>query len=203
VIVDPASAPPNAVYKLMIGSIVPRPIAFVSTVSTEGRRNLAPFSFFNGVSGDPPVVCFSATFREPRKDTYLNIQATREFVVNIVSEEIAEQMNLCSGDYPHGTDEFEISGLTPVASDVVSAPRVAESKVSMECRLMQIVEVGGGLHRGGGASLILGEVVRFHVEDGLAENFRVDAEKLHAIGRMGGNEYTRTRDRFEMIRPKV
>ncbi len=202
-IVDPASAPPMAVYKLMIGAIVPRPIAFVSSISTGGRRNLAPFSFFNGVSGDPPVICFSATYRDPRKDTYLNIQATREFVVNIVSEEIAEQMNLCSGDYPHGTDEFEISGLTPVASDLVRAPRVAESRVSMECRLMQIVEVGTRFTRTGGASLILGEVARFHVEDGLAENFRVDPEKLRAIGRMGGNEYARTRDRFEMIRPKV
>jgi flavin reductase (DIM6/NTAB) family NADH-FMN oxidoreductase RutF len=200
VIVDPASAPPNSVYKLMIGSIVPRPIAFVSSVSAEGRRNLAPFSFFNGVSADPPIVCFSATFRDPRKDTYLNIQATREFVVNMVSEEIAAQMNLCSGDYPHGADEFEISGLTPVSSDLVRAPRVAESRVSMECRLAQIVELGAGP---GGGSLILGEVVRFHLEDGLAENFRIDPDKLRAIGRMGGNEYTRTRDRFEMIRPKV
>ena len=199
-IVDPASAPPNSVYKLMIGSIVPRPIAFVSSVSAEGRRNLAPFSFFNGVSADPPIVCFSATFRDPRKDTYLNIQATREFVVNMVSEEIAAQMNLCSGDYPHGADEFEISGLTPVSSDLVRAPRVAESRVSMECRLAQIVELGAGP---GGGSLILGEVVRFHLEDGLAENFRIDPDKLRAIGRMGGNEYTRTRDRFEMIRPKV
>src|SRR6185437_11732531 len=125
VIIDPGSVPPQQVYKLMIGSIVPRPIAFVSTVSAEGVRNLAPFSFFNGVCGEPPVISVAIQQREPRKDTYLNIQSTREFVVNIVTEAIAERMNLCSGEYPRGTDEFEVSGLTPVASDLVKPPRVA------------------------------------------------------------------------------
>lgn len=198
--VDPAITPHHNLYKLLIGSVVPRPIGFISTVSAEGARNLAPFSFFNAVCGNPPVVCFSASFREPRKDTYLNVKATREFVVNIVSEEIAAQMNLTSGDYPPTGDEFDISGLTPVACDLVRAPRVAESHVSMECRVLQIIDVS---ERPGGASLILGEVVRFHVDDRVVDNFRIDPEKLRAIGRMGGNEYSRTRDRFEMIRPKV
>ncbi len=198
--IDPASTSPVINYKLLIGSVVPRPIAFVSTVSIDGVRNLAPFSFFNAICGEPPVVCFSTAVRVPRKDTLANIQATGEFVVNIVSEEIAEQMNLASGDYPHDRDEFEISGLTPVPSDLVRPPRVRESHVNMECKLMQIVEVST---KPRGGSLIIGEVIRFHVDDAIVENFRIDPDKLRAIGRMGGDEYCRTRDRFTMIRPKV
>lgn len=198
--IDPAAATPQQVYGILIGSVVPRPIAFVSTISPAGRRNLAPFSFFNAICSDPPTLCFSTSFREPRKDTYVNVKATGEFVVNIVSEEIAEKMNLCSGAYPYGADEFEISGLTPAASDLVRAPRVLESHVNMECRLTRIIDVST---RPGGGSLIIGEVIRFHVDDAMLENFRIDAGKLRAIGRMGGNEYTRTGDRFEMIRPKV
>jgi flavin reductase (DIM6/NTAB) family NADH-FMN oxidoreductase RutF len=197
-IVDPASTPSLAIYKLLIGSVVPRPIAFVSTVSTDGVFNLAPFSFFNVICAEPPTVCFSTGFRVPSKDTLANVQATGEFVVNIVSEEIAEQMNLCSGEYPHGVSEFEISGLTPVPSDLVKPPYVGESHVNMECKLVQMVEVST-LPRGG--TLIIGEVVRFHIAEAIVDNFRVDPDKLRAIGRMGGNWYTRTRDRFEMIRP--
>lgn len=199
-IIDPATTPPQNVYKILIGSVVPRPIGFISTVSAEGVRNLAPFSFFNAVCGDPPIVMFSTAFREPRKDSYVNVKATGEFVVNIVSEAIAEQMNLCSGEYPHGTDEFAISGLTPVASDLVRPPRVAESPVNMECKLVQVIDLSD---RALGCSLILGEVIRFHVDDALLDNYRVDPDKLRAIARMGGNGYSRTRDRFEMIRPKV
>lgn len=196
--IDPASTSPVNCYKLLVGSVVPRPIAFVSTVSAEGVRNLAPFSFFNAICSEPPVVCFSTSVRVPRKDTLLNIQATGEFVVNIVSEEIAQQMNLCSGDYPQGVDEFDVSGLPPVPSDLVRPPRVGESHVNMECKLMQILEVST---RPRGASLIIGEVIRFHVDPAIVDNFRIDPDQLRAIGRMGGNEYSRTRDRFEMIRP--
>jgi flavin reductase (DIM6/NTAB) family NADH-FMN oxidoreductase RutF len=200
VTIDPAATPPLQLYKLLIGSIVPRPIAFVSTLSPEAKPNLAPFSFFNAICGDPPTVCFSTSFREPRKDTYVNIRATGEFVVNMVSEEIAEKVNLCSGEYPYGANEFEISGLTPVPSDLVRPPRVRESHVNMECRLTQILDIST---RPYGGSLIIGEVIRFHVDDAIVDHFRIDADQLRAIGRMGGNEYSRTRDRFEMIRPKV
>ena len=200
VTIDPAATPPLQLYKLLIGSVVPRPIAFVSTLSREAKPNLAPFSFFNAICGDPPTVCFSTSFREPRKDTYVNIQATGEFVVNMVSEEIAEKMNLCSGEYPYGANEFEISGLTPVPSDLVRPPRVRESHVNMECRLTQILDISA---RPYGGSLIIGEVIRFHVDDAIVDHFRIDADQLRAIGRMGGNEYSRTRDRFEMIRPKI
>jgi flavin reductase (DIM6/NTAB) family NADH-FMN oxidoreductase RutF len=197
-IIDPQSTPAINSYKLLIGSIVPRPIAFVSTISASGVRNLAPFSFFNAICGEPPTVCFATGVRVPRKDTLSNIQATGEFVVNIVSEEIGEPMNLCAGEYPAEVDEFDVSHLTAVPSDLVRPPRVLESHVNMECKLVQILEIST---RPMGGSLIIGEVIRFHVDDDIIDNFRIDPAKLRAIGRMGGNTYTRTRDRFDMIRP--
>jgi flavin reductase (DIM6/NTAB) family NADH-FMN oxidoreductase RutF len=202
-IIDPAEAGYPNVYKLMVGVILPRPIAFVSSVSPEGVRNLAPFSFFTAVSANPPVICFSPMIRGAggaHKDTLHNIEATGEFVVNVVSEDFAEQMNACSGDYPPDIDEFTVSGLTPVASDLVQPPRVAESKVNMECRLLQVVHVSP---KPLGGSLVLGEVLRFHVADELFSDFRIDPDKLRPIGRMGGPTYTRTTDRFNMERPKV
>ena len=201
-VIDPATAGAQNVYKLMIGVIVPRPIAFVSTVSSEGVRNLAPFSFFTAVSANPPVIAFSPMVRGSdgqHKDTLRNIEATREFVVNVVSEEFVEQMNLCSGEYPPEIDEFEISALTPVASDLVTPPRVAESKVHMECKLVQVVHVSA---KPLGGSIVLGEVLRFHVSDTVLEDFRTDPDSLRAVGRMGGPTYVRTADRFNLERPK-
>lgn len=197
-IIDPTTVAPQINYRILVGAVVPRPIAFVSTISPEGVRNLAPFSFFNVVCGDPPVICFSPIWRNPPKDTIVNIRATGEFVVNIVSEDFADRMNICSGEYPSSVDEFSLSGLTPVDSVVVRPPRVKESHVNMECRLMQIVDVSA---RPMGGSLVIGEVVRFHVDDAVIEDFRIDADKLGAVGRMSGSEYARTRDRFSLIRP--
>jgi flavin reductase (DIM6/NTAB) family NADH-FMN oxidoreductase RutF len=195
--IDPKQTDQRNVYQLLIGAIVPRPIAFVSTVSADGVYNLAPFSFFTAASANPPVVCFCASVRGDGtfKDTLHNVRATGEFVVNVVSEEIAGPMNMCSGEYPADEDEFEISGLTAVASDVVKPPRVLESPVNMECRLRQILEVS--LLPGGGV-MVFGEVVRFHVRDGVMEGFRIRPDLLNAIGRMGGPSYVRTRDRFDM-----
>ena len=200
--ITPSEHDYNQIYKLMIGSIVPRPIAFVSSVNAKGNRNLAPFSFFNGVCSNPPTVLFSTVIRKDgtHKDTLNNVEATKEFVVNIVSEDIAQQMNIASGEYPPDVDEFIKSGLTPVPSDVVKPPRVKESMVSMECKLSQFVRIGNGP---GGGCTVFGEIVRIHVVDELFDNFRIDADKLRAIGRMGGPAYTRTRDRFEMVRPVV
>jgi flavin reductase (DIM6/NTAB) family NADH-FMN oxidoreductase RutF len=189
-------------YKLMIGAIVPRPIAFVSTQDEHGVRNLAPFSYFTGCSTNPPVVCFCSAVRsgpEPQKDTLRNIRATGEFVVNIVTEEIAEQMNATSAEVGPEVDEFELSGLTPLAGERVAAPRVAESPIQMECRLRQVIEVSP---LPGGGNLILGQVVLFHIREDLLEDGKIDPEKLRAIGRMGGPSYTRTRNRFEMQRPR-
>jgi len=184
--------------------IVPRPIALVSTVSHDGIRNLAPFSFFTGISSKPTLICFCPGPRPDggtRKDTLENISRTKEFVVNIVSEEIAEAMNLTAGEYPPEADEFAIAGLTAIPSDLVRPPRVAESHVNMECRLYLSIEFS---ELPGGGNLVIGEVLRFHVDDRIVENFKIDPDKLRAVGRMGGpTGYTRTRDRFDMIRPKV
>jgi len=199
---DPSQIEANDIYKLMIGMIVPRPIAFVSTVDAAGVRNLAPFSYFTACGSNPPVVCFSTAVGSgpsPYKDTLENIKATGEFVVNIVSEEFAAQMNATSASVPPEVDEFELSGLTPLASDLVKPPRVAESKAQMECRLHQIVSVSD---RPGGGILVLGEVLRFHVLESLLDGYKIDPDKLNAIGRMGGPNYVRTHDRFEMPRPK-
>jgi flavin reductase (DIM6/NTAB) family NADH-FMN oxidoreductase RutF len=200
-IVDPASADPTSVYKLLIGAVVPRPIAFVSTISPEGAFNVAPFSFFTVASAHPPVLVFTVGNRatpDPRKDTLRNITTAREFVVSIVSEDFGPKMNLCSGDYPPEVNEFEVSGLTPIPSDLVKAPRVAESHINMECRLLYTISLSGLVN---GGNLVLGEVLRFHIDDALFSNYRIDQDKLRAIGRMAGNSYTRTQDRFDMIRP--
>lgn len=200
--IDPKDYDYSNIYKLMIGSIVPRPIAFVSTVSRDGIRNLAPFSFFNGVCSNPPIVLFSTVIRKDggHKDTLNNVEATKEFVINIVSEDFGEEMNICSFDFPPDVDEFKESGLTPIPSDLVKAPRVQESRIQMECKLVQIIHFGQGP---GGGSTVFGEVVRFHIQDQLLDNFKIDPDKLQAIGRMGGPTYTRTMDRFDLVRPKA
>jgi flavin reductase (DIM6/NTAB) family NADH-FMN oxidoreductase RutF len=199
----PSEAGPANIYKLMIGAIVPRPIAFVSTVSPAGVRNLAPFSFFTACSANPPVICFAPMVRASdgvQKDTLHNVQQTGEFVVNIVSEDFVEKMNICSAEFPPEVDEWEKSGLTPVASESVTPARVGESRFHMECKLVEIVSVS---KQPLGGSLVLGEVVRFHVDDELFDDYRIDADKLRAIGRMGGPTYARTTNRFDLQRPKL
>jgi flavin reductase (DIM6/NTAB) family NADH-FMN oxidoreductase RutF len=201
-IVDPKETGWLDTYKLLIGAIVPRPIAFVSTLSPEGIPNLAPFSFFTGVSANPPVICFCPMRRRgplPQKDTLWNITMTREFVVNIVSEEFAREMNITSAEFPPEVDEFQAAGLTPIPSDLVKPPRVKESHVHMECKLYLLVEVGG---MEGSGNLVLGEVVRFHIDDQYFNDFKIDPDQLRPIGRMGGATYTHTTDRFDMLRPK-
>jgi flavin reductase (DIM6/NTAB) family NADH-FMN oxidoreductase RutF len=201
VIIDPSQESAQNIYKLMVGAIVPRPIAFVSTVSAAGVPTLAPFSFFTAISANPPVICFSPAVRASdglQKDTLRNIEATGEFVVNVVSEEFAAQMNACSAEFPPEVNEFEVSGLTAVPSELVKPPRVAESRIQMECRLVQVVHVSA---KPLGGSLVIGEVLRFHVDEAVCQDFRIDPDQLRAIGRMGGPTYARTADRFDMPRP--
>lgn len=188
-------------YRLMIGSIVPRPIAWVSTVSSEGRGNLAPYSFFTGITSSPPSLCFSPIHRsgEP-KDSLRNVMETGEFVVNLVSEELAEAMNATSEEVGPEIDELLMAKLTPAPSAHVRPCGVAESPIRMECRLDKLVEVG----RGPGAStLVIGEIVAWHVRDDLydEERVRIRIDRLGAIGRLAGDWYTRTRDQFELVRP--
>ena len=199
---DPAGSSAADIYKLMIGMVVPRPIAFVSSLDEHGIHNLAPFSYFMACTADPPVVCFVSSYRKgetPAKDTLRNIVATGEFVVNIVSEEFAGKMNATSAEVAPEIDEFELSGLTPIASELIRPPRVAESRAQMECRLRQLLRIGD--HPGGG-TVIFGDVLRFHIDEAIVDGYRIDPEKLNAVGRMGGPTYVRTRDRFDMTRPK-
>jgi flavin reductase (DIM6/NTAB) family NADH-FMN oxidoreductase RutF len=203
---DPAVLGPEGNYKLLSGAVVPRPIAFVSTLDAAGVRNVAPYSFFTVASANPPVLCFCPSVRKPQpglaahKDTLANVRATGEFVVNIVSEDYVAKMNAAAAQVSPEVDEFTLAGLSAVPSERVGAPGVGESRVRMECRLLQVVEVSD-LPMGG--SLVLGQVVRFHVADEvLREGLHIDAGSLDAVGRMAGSTYARTTDRFELERPK-
>jgi flavin reductase (DIM6/NTAB) family NADH-FMN oxidoreductase RutF len=201
VIVDPKLVPAPIAYQILTGSVIPRPIGFISSISAEGIVNLAPFSFFNAICGEPPMVMFCPMRRRPPKDTLLNVTATREFVANIVSREMAEAMNLTAGEYTAEVNEFEVSGLTPVASQMVRPPRVAESPVSMECKVTQIIEVS---EKPWGGSLVIGEVVLFHVRDNIiGKDMVIDPGKLNPVARLGGPSYSTVKDRFDMIRPAI
>ncbi|MCA9791227.1 MAG: flavin reductase family protein [Candidatus Eremiobacteraeota bacterium] len=198
---DPATSDDwRPAYKLLTGAVVPRAIAFVSTVSGQGVPNLAPFSFFTAVCAKPPTILFCpmrAGEAGTKKDTLRNLEEVGDFVVNVVTEKLAEDMNRCATDFPYGVSEFSEVGLTPAASTFVRSPRVAESPISMECKLSQVVTVG---ETSGGGSVVLGEVVAFHVDDELVDDFRIDLEKLAPIGRLAGASYTRVNDLFEMTR---
>ena len=189
-------------YKLIIGCIVPRPIAWVATKGADGVANLAPFSFFNGVSGNPPTVAFSVGDRGGEmKDTSRNVEAHPEFIVHIVSEPMAEQMNVTCGDFGAHIDEFAESGLTAVPGTKVDVPRVAEALVAMECRLSHHLRIG---ETPPVTSHILGEVLYWHLDERIVNGeMHVDADALQAIGRMGGIEYTRTKDRLAIVRPVI
>ena len=199
---DPATLPWKSVYKLLIGSILPRPIGWISTVDAAGLTNLAPFSFFNAVASRPPTVVFCPTIREfdaGPKDTLRNVRTTGEFVVNIVTEALADAMNISSTEFPPEVDEFRAAGLTPAASAVVSPPRVAESPIHYECRVHQIVDIGS---EPGGGSLVLGRIVHLHVDPSvLLQDDKIDLSVLRPIGRLSGAGYCRVSDRFEMKRP--
>lgn len=196
-IVDPSSLSERESYRFMISAFVPRPIAFVSTRSLAGVDNCAPFSFSMGVSSYPMVLAVSVGDRDGRpKDTAQNILDTREFVVNLVTETIAEKMNIASGDFAGHVSEFVEAGLTPAPSEAIRAPRIAESPVNFECRLIRAVTVADN-------TVVFGEAVRLHIDDAVLTNGLVDIHKVKAIGRLGGPRYCRTQDVFEMIRPKV
>lgn len=197
-IVDPASLTPKDRYRWMISSIVPRPIALVATVSAEGVANLAPFSYFTGISSTPPVLAISVGPKRGghRKDTIRNVEATRELVVNVVSEDLARPMVLTSADWPAERSEFEVAGLTPAPSDLVRPPRVAESPLAMECRLLQTIPVGPDP-----TWIILGEIVRIHVRDDVMTDGFPDPRKLRPLARLGGDSYAGLGEVFEMVRP--
>jgi flavin reductase (DIM6/NTAB) family NADH-FMN oxidoreductase RutF len=200
--IDPADIPWKSMYKLMIGSILPRPIGWISSINAEGRANLAPFSFFNAVCPDPPTVLFCPSIRSvdgAQKDTLNNVRATGEFVVNIVTEELAEAMNLTSTEFPPEVDEIRAAGLTPVPSLAVHPPRVGESPIQYECRVAKIVDIGDAP---GGGSIVIGRVMHLHVSDAvLFGGDKINLALLKPVGRLAGSGYCRITDTFEMVRP--
>ena len=190
-------------YKLLIGSVVPRPIAFVSTINQKGKRNLAPFSFFNVVCYNPMILAFfPQKYKKDGelKDTVKNIKANSEFVINIPTEAIADAMNAASGLYDYGVDEFEVTGLTPAPSVAIKPPRVLESPVNFECRLERMIEFGSDK---GGCDAVFGRVVHLHINDDLIDDFRIDIQKLKPVARLAGNSYSKIGEIFDIERPKV
>ena len=190
---------PGRAYQLLASLVTPRPIAFVTTMSADGRVNAAPFSFFNLMGGQPPILAFAPGDREDGtpKDTALNVRASHEFVVNLVDEAIAEAMNQCAASLPYGENELAHAGLTAAPSSRVKPPRIAEAPASLECAEWGTLQIGNN-------RVIIGVVKRLHLREELfdAEKKRINTDKLFLIGRMAAPHwYCRTRDRFEMIRP--
>lgn len=200
--IDLSTLPHRSAYKLLTGTVIPRPIAWVSSVNREGRPNLAPYSFFNVVSADPPVLVFSPGVRSTDsrpKDTYFNVSTTGEFVVNLVTEELGPAMNITAQELPPEVNEFELAGVTAVPSLRVTPPRVAESPVSFECRVDDIITIGANP---GGGFLIIGRILMMHLRDDLLlGEDKIDLERYHPIGRLVGNGYATIKDQFELIRP--
>ncbi|MGO8797221.1 MAG: flavin reductase family protein [Candidatus Sulfotelmatobacter sp.] len=208
-IVTPSDISHRELYGILLHSVAPRPIAWVSTMSAAGVLNLAPFSFFNAVCIDPPLLAFAPGLRQLKdaeaepgeaKDTLRNVRQTKEFVVSVVTYELAEAMNVTSGEYAAEVNEFELARVTPQPSKIVRPPRVGESPVSFECKLHQILDFSPAPTS---SSLVIGEVVSIYINDANSKDGKLDRNSLDLIGRMGGLQYTRTTQRFEMVRPKV
>lgn len=202
----PHTIPPAERYALLVAAIVPRPIALVSTISSQGLPNLAPFSFFNGVGSDPMTLLFcpAANPDGSDKDTLRNCKpaaegGTGEFIVHIVPHRLGPQMAAAAEPLPHGESEFALAGLTPIPADIVRPPRVAEAPVAFECRTIHVHRTAPGKPNSG--NIVIGEVVAIHVDPAVLDpRGRIDPAKLDAIARMGGSDYCTTRDRFTMPR---
>lgn len=200
----PQDIPVGKTFGLLLGAIGPRPIAFASTVDEEGRPNLAPFSFFNVFSANPPILIFSPARRgrdNTTKHTYENLKKVPEVVINVVNHDIVEQMSLASTEYAEGVNEFKKAGFTEVASEKIKPSRVKESPVQIECKVNEIIELG---KEGGAGNLVVSEVLAIHVrEDLLDENEAIDQQKIDLVGRMGGNWYSRAHGEalFEVAKP--
>ena len=202
--IDPKELPIPKLHHYLLGSIGPRPIAFASTIDAEGNRNLAPFSFFNVFSANPPILIFSPA-RSGRtnttKNTHDNVKTVPEVVINVVTYDMVHQMSLTSSPFEAGVDEFEKAGFTPIASDTIRPFRVKESPVQIECKVLEIKELG---QKGGAGNLIICEVQKIHIDERvLDENQMVDQKKIDLVSRMGGNWYCRANDAsmFEVDKP--
>jgi flavin reductase (DIM6/NTAB) family NADH-FMN oxidoreductase RutF len=202
--INPKELPIPKLHQILLGAIGPRPIAFASTIDAEGNHNLSPFSFFNVFSANPPILIFSPA-RSGRtnetKDTYKNVKAVPEVVINIVNYDIVQQMSLSSSPYAPNVDEFVKAGFTALESDLVKPRRVAESPVQFECKVNEVIELGD---QGGAGNLIICEVVKIHIaEEVLDANGLIDQHKINLVARMGGNWYVHANDKsmFEVVKP--
>ena len=189
--IDPDKIKAKDMHQFVLGSVAPRPIAFASTVDENGRHNLAPYSFFNAFSSNPPIVVFSSNRRlkdNTTKDTLHNIEKTGEVVINVVNYSIVRQMAVASIEYPEDVSEFEKAGLTPMASELVTPPRVKESPVQMECKVQEIIPLGT---EGGAGHLIICRIVRMHISEDVVDDGRINPHKIDLMGRMGRAYYVR------------
>jgi flavin reductase (DIM6/NTAB) family NADH-FMN oxidoreductase RutF len=188
-------------YKLIIGSILPRPIALISTLSKDDIPNLAPFSFFTGITSKPPTIGFAPALKGKegdKKDTLSNVESSREFVVNVVSEDITEKMIKTASDLPANIDEFQVAGFTPIESIIVKPPRVKESLINLECKLYKVVYIGDG--SAGSGAFVIGEIVAYHIDDSIYHDGKIDTALLKPVGRLAGQEYTTLGHRFSIER---
>lgn len=197
---DPDILDQKAIYKLLTGVVIPRPIGWISSVSPEGTYNLAPFSYFNAVGDDPPHVMFSTIKTNGvQKDTLNNVLATKEFVVNMVTEDLVEQMNLTSKAVPPEESEFDLSGLTPIPSVKVKAPRVKEAHITLECELVHHYELEN--HKQGGATILIGRVVMFNIaEEMLLDDHKINLENYRPVARLAGANYSKLGEIFSIKR---
>lgn len=189
---DPAALDARERYFLLTSVVVPRPIAWVSTLDAEGARNLAPYSYFNACSATPPIVHFTST---TSRDSLANVRTTGEFVVNVVSEDLAQAMRVSSAALYSGEDEFEVAGLETVPSHMISPPRVAGAKVALECRLRQLLEIGEG-------TMVFGDVLHIHVERSVWRDGRVDPTLLRPVGRLSAPYFTTVSDVYSLELPE-
>jgi flavin reductase (DIM6/NTAB) family NADH-FMN oxidoreductase RutF len=201
--IDPTTISHQSIYKILTGSVLPRPIGWISSIDMDGRPNLAPFSFFNVVCSNPPTVLFCPLIRgtdgKP-KDTLNNVRATNEFVVNIVTEELINAMNATSMEAPSDFNEFEFAGLTLTPSITVKPPRVKESPIHFECRVKQIIDINDAP---GGGSIVVGTIIHIHAEERvMLGTDKINLTALRPIGRLMASEYCRVTDTIELERPK-
>ena len=201
--IDPKAVSTAALHGYMLGAVTPRPIAFASTIDSAGNVNLSPFSFFNVFSANPPIMIFSPARRgrdNTTKHTYENVLQVKEVVINIVNYDIVQQMSLSSTEYGKGVNEFEKAGLTPLASQTIKPPRVAESPVQFECRVNEVISLGT---EGGAGNLVICEVLKMHINEAVLDaDGKIDPVKLDAVSRMGGNWYSRAKQgMFEVPKP--
>ena len=189
--IDPKTTSTRELHQFLLGSIAPRPIAFVSTIDEKGNNNLAPYSFFNAFSSNPPILVFSSNRRvidNTTKDTLYNIKQNKEVVINVVNYEIVRQMTIASIQFDQEISEFDKSGLTPIPSDLIAPARVKESPVQMECKVKDIITLGT---HGGAGHLIICEVVKMHIAKNVVDNNRINPHKIDLMGRMGRSYYVR------------